>query len=87
MDLTEEGTHPTCSYTEMSNVTGDNYNCRDEASEEAWHFVCQRGLAPAYPEIFGYEWKSKSKLTNAMDIARYSISYKGTIQTIFSICM
>ena len=60
-------THPACSGLKM---TG---KCRDAAVEEALHLVNAHGHALAHPKVFGSKWTSKSKLTNALDKARFDL--------------
>ena len=60
-------THPACSGLKM---TG---KCRDAAVEEALHLVNAHGHALAHTKVFGAKWTSKSKLTNALDKARFDL--------------
>ena len=46
-------------------------SCIDASIEEVLHFLTNNGYSIAYSKIFGSNWKAQSKLTKAMDIARY----------------
>ena len=65
MMVAEEETHPACSGLDMS---GD---CRDAVVEESLHLVNAHGHALAHKKVFGIKWKPRSKLTKAMDKARF----------------
>ena len=67
MMVAEEETHPACSGLDM---TGD---CRDASVEESLHLVNAHGHALAHKKVFGIKWKPRSKLTKAMDKARYDV--------------
>ena len=65
MMVAEEETHPACSGLDM---TGD---CRDASVEESLHLVNAHGHALVHKKVFGIKWKPRSKLTKAMDKARF----------------
>ena len=50
-------------------------NCVDASIEEVLHFITTYGQSKAYSKIFGTNWQAPSKLTKAMDIARYFFGF------------
>ena len=59
------------------NCTGLHFTpeCSDNSIEEIYHFLTDYGYSKAYSKILGLTWQAQSKLTNAMDIARYFFGF------------
>ena len=49
---------------------GFTHACSDASIEELFHLITGLGHARVYTSIFGADWTSNSKLTQAMDVAR-----------------
>jgi hypothetical protein len=60
----EDETKPECTGLDFT------HQCSDASIEELFHFITSIGHANVYPSIFGADWTSNSRLTQAMDVAR-----------------